>query len=486
MRTLFKNAMIVTMNAKREIIQGSLLVDGSLIAAIWDNNERRALRRHFGGERTDRGSVDLDSLDMESVDLDSLGMEFVDMDSLDLKSVDREIDLRGDLLIPGLIQTHIHLCQTLFRGQADDLELLDWLKLKIWPLEGGHDPESLYDSALLGIGELFLGGTTTIVDMETVHHTEAAFAAILSAGIRALSGKVMMDKSDADIPSSLRETTEASLRESVDLFEKYHKQGKGLLEVAFTPRFVLSCTDELLREVAAYARVKKAFVHTHASENRAEIEKLEATRGMRNIIYLDKIGLTGPNLILAHCVWLDETEKEILAHSKTRIAHCPSSNLKLASGIAPIPELLKKGAEVSLGADGAPCNNNLDAFREMRHAALIQKVLHGPTVMPAAEVFALATLGGARALGREGELGSLEVGKKADLAVVSLRGLHTWPQEDTDVYAQLVYQATSADVRLTMVDGQIVMQDRELLTIDVPRLKKSADRSLQRIRQRLG
>lgn len=440
MRILFKNAKIVTMNKEREVIQGSLLVDGLRIAAVGEKIEQPA---------------------------------------------DQEIDLQGDLLIPGLIQAHVHLCQTLFRGQADDLELMDWLKLKIWPLEGGHDPDSLYDSALLGIGELFLGGTTAIVDMETVHHTESAFEAILATGIRALSGKIMMDKSHSDVPLSLRETTEASLQESVDLFEKYQGRGDGRLEVAFTPRFVLSCTDELLKETARYAQGKKAFVHTHAAENQAEIQELESIRGMRNVVYLDKVGLTGSKLILAHCIWLNEAEKDILVRSKTRIVHCPSSNLKLASGIAPIPEMLERGAEISLGADGAPCNNNLDGFREMRQAALIQKVLHGPAVMPAQKVFELATLGGARALGRERDLGSLEAGKKADLAVVSLQGLHTWPNELGDVYSQLVYQAAAADVRLTMVDGQIVMKDRRLLTIDVPRLKKSATQSLLRVKRRL-
>lgn len=441
MRILFKNGNIVTMNAGREVIQGDLLVDGSQIAAVGGVIEQPA---------------------------------------------DQVIELNGDLLIPGLIQTHIHLCQTLFRGQADDLELLDWLKQKVWPLEGGHDPESLYDSALLGIGELFLGGTTTIVDMETVHHTEHAFEAILASGLRALSGKVMMDDCNGDIPLSLQEKTEDSLQESVDLYEKYHGKGNGRLEVAFTPRFVISCTDSLLKEVSKISREKNAFVHTHASENRSEIQVVESTRGMRNIIYLDKVGLTGPKLILAHCIWLDEAEKDILVQTKTRISHCPSSNLKLASGIAPIPELIERGAEVSISADGAPCNNNLDGFREMRHAALIQKPLHGPTVMPAHKVFELATLGGARAIGHEHDLGSLEVGKRADLAVVSLQGLHTWPNEHVDVYSQLVYQAVSSDVRLTMVDGKIVMRDRQLLTIDVPRLKVSSTRSLNRVMQRVG
>ncbi len=441
MRILFQNGTIVTMNSTRDLFHGDLLVEDNKIAAV--------------GAK------------------------------LDLPA-DRVIDLRGDVLIPGLIQTHIHLCQTLFRGQADDLELLDWLKDRIWPLEGAHDPDSLYDSAQLGIGELFLGGTTTIVDMETVNHTESAFQAILDSGLRAISGKCMMDAPNDDIPLTLRETTEDSLRESNELFEKYHGSGNGRLEVAFTPRFVISCTDELLKQVAQLAKQKRAFVHTHASENRGEIAVVESTRGMRNIVFLDKLGLTGDKLILAHCIWIDDEEKDILVQSRTRVAHCPSSNLKLASGIAPVPELLERGAEVSLAADGAPCNNYLDGFVEMRTAALIQKHLHGPTAMPAKKVFEMATLGGARAIGHEHDLGSLEVGKKADLAVVSLQGLHTWPQEKVDIYSQLVYQARSGDVRLTMVDGKIVMEDRVLKTMDIDRLKTSSTQSLKRVLQRTG
>jgi cytosine/adenosine deaminase-related metal-dependent hydrolase len=429
------------MNKQREIFKGDLLVDGAIIKAIDPEIEAPS---------------------------------------------ERVINLHGDLLIPGLIQTHIHLCQTLFRGLADDLELLDWLKLKIWPLEGAHDVESLYDSAQLGIGELFLGGTTTIVDMETVRHTEYAFQAILDSGLRALSGKCMMDKPSEDIPPGLRESTEDSLQVSVDLYEKYHGKGNGRLEVAFMPRFVISCTDRILKEISSLARRKKAFIHTHASENLGEIRKVQDRYGLRNIVFLEGIGLTGQKVILVHCVWLDQEEMKILADSGTRIVHCPSSNLKLASGVAPIPELLKYGAEVSLGADGAPCNNNLDCFVEMRHAALIHKPLLGPTVMPAQQVFEMVTIAGARAIGHEHDLGSLEVGKKADLAVISIGGLHTWPNRHTDVYSQLVYQVQASDVSLTMVDGQLVMKDRQLLTIDVPRLKQSSARSLERVLKRVG
>jgi cytosine/adenosine deaminase-related metal-dependent hydrolase len=445
MPILFRDATIVTMNGQSEVIRGDLRVEGDRIVALGSD---------LPGDRQ--------------------------------QLPDQVYDLHGDLLIPGLIQTHVHLCQSLFRGQADDLELLDWLRSRIWPLEGGHDQESLYDSALLGIGELFLGGTTTIVDMETVHHTEQAFRAILDAGIRALSGKVMMDDSGGEVPPSLQETSEDSLQESVDLFEKYHGRGDGRLSVAFTPRFVISCSNHLLQEVARLARERGAFVHTHASENRGEILNVENACGMRNVVYLDRVGLTGPCLILAHCIWLNDEEKEILVRSHTQIVHCPSSNLKLASGLAAIPELLAQGAEISLGADGAPCNNNLDGFVEMRHAALIHKPRCGPTVMPARQVFAMATRAGARAIGRQEDLGSLEVGKKADLAVVSRQGLHNWPNDNVDVYAQLVYQLHSSDVYLTMVDGRVVMQDRRLLTIDLPSLRKSSSESLKRVMKRAG
>ncbi|MGI9861498.1 5'-deoxyadenosine deaminase [Moorella naiadis] len=439
MSILIKNGILVTMNPRREVLQGDIYIENDRIAAI--------------------GRAPA--------------------------TADRVIDARGQLVIPGLIQPHIHLCQALFRGRADDLELLDWLRLRIWPLEGAHDAESIYYSALLGIGELFLSGTTTIVDMESVHHTGAAIEAIAQSGIRALTGKVMMDYGD-DVPASLKETTAASLKESVELLEKWHGYDHGRIQYAFEPRFVVSCTEELLQAVRDLARRYGVKVHTHASENRGECELVEKLHGRRNVLYLDDIGLTGPDLILVHCIWLNEAEQEVLARTGTRVVHCPSSNLKLASGICPVPELLERGTVVSLAADGAPNANNLDAFMEMRLAALIQKPRHGPTSMPAPLVFELATLGGARAMGLEQEIGSLEVGKKADLALVSLEGLHTQPADGVNVYTQLVYQAKGSDVTLTMVDGKIVMEKGELKTIDAAEVRQKANAAVQRVARRAG
>lgn len=441
MSILIKNATIVTMNEKRQVInRGNLLIEENKIAEIGATKEK----------------------------------------------ADLIIDGTNKVVIPGLIQGHVHLCQTLFRGQADDLELLDWLKLRIWPLEGSHDPESLYYSVLLGCGELFKGGTTGIIDMETVHHTESAFDALLKSGIRAISGKCMMDYGEG-VPDSLLENTDRSIQESVDLLEKWHGKANGRIQYAFTPRFVISCSEKLLREVHDLSLQYKVNVHTHASENRGEVELVQKDRGMRNVTYLEKLGLTGPNLILAHCIWLDEQERDILADSGTKVIHCPSSNLKLASGIAKIPELISSGASVSIGADSAPCNNNLDQFLEMRLTALIHKPIYGPVAMSAKQVFELATIGGAKAMGQENEIGSLEVGKKADVVIVDLTGLHTYPSPDAvSIYSQLVYQAKSSDVLTTIVDGNIVMDHGKLMTIDEEEVKAKCDESIVRVAKRAG
>ncbi len=432
---LIKNGIVVTMNPERQIFKGDVYIDNDRIMEV----------------APDMGDIRADKI----------------------------IDAEGKAVIPGLIQTHIHLTQTLLRGQADDLELLDWLKKRVWPLEGSHTGESNYYSAKLGIAELLKGGTTALIDMETVHHTDEAINAIYESGIRAITGKCMMDYS-SDVPAGLMEKKDDSIKKSVELLKKWHMKDGGRIRYAFTPRFVVSCTEELLVEVRDLAKEYDVMVHTHASENRGEIEFVEQDRGMRNIKYLQKIGLTGPNLILAHCIWLDDEEMKILADSGTKISHCPSSNMKLASGIAKIPELLELGAYVSIGADGAPCNNNLDMFREMRNAAMIQKVrLLSPTVMPAEKVFELATLGGARAMGLEDEIGSLEKGKKADIAIVNLDNIYSTPTAEVDIMSQLVYAVGAQDVTTTIVNGKILMEDRKLTTLDEREIKDSCNRLIK-------
>ncbi len=272
----------------------------------------------------------------------------------------------------------------------------------------------------------------------------------------------------------------------MDLLEKWHGRYNGRIQYAFMPRFVVTCSEELLAEVAKLAGQYNVKVHTHASENRSEIQLVGRERGMRNVAYLHKLDMTGPNLILAHCIWLDDTEISILAQTGTAMVHCPSSNMKLASGIARIAEIVEMGITVGIAADGATCNNNLDQFQEMRLCALLQKPLHGPTVMPAQKVFELATIGGAKAMGLDKQIGSIEPGKRADLALVALDGLHNTPSQGGNIYSQLVYQLQSSDVAMTMVDGQVVMEKRQLLTIDQKEVRKKCLKAITRLKQRTG
>lgn len=382
------------------------------------------------------------------------------------QTADEVIDAEGCAVIPGLIQTHIHLTQRLFQGLADDMQLLDWLKKRIWPLEASHTYESNHASAKLGIAELIAGGTTSVIDMGTVSHTNAIFDAAKDAGIRLMSGKCMMDHGK-DVPTGLMEDTEESIAESVRLAEKWHGAENGRLMYAFAPRFVVSCTEKLLIKLREINKNLNLKIHTHASENMGEIALVEKERGMRNIKYLEHLGLTGESLILAHCIWLDDDEKKILTDTGTMISHCPSSNLKLASGIAEIPELLEMGCNVSLAADGSPCSNNLDMFTEMRHAALIQKVrLLDPVAMPAHKIFEMATIGGAKAMGLSDTTGSIEPGKKADVAVVRLDTLHNLNADMGDIVSQLVYSVRASDVQTVIVDGKILMKDRSMSTLD--------------------
>ena len=395
-------------------------------------------------------------------------------------------DATGLNLFPGFVQCHVHLCQTLFRNQADDLELLDWLSQRIWPREGAHTAETLRTSAELGIYELLSSGTTCLLDMGTVRHTEEIFKIALKMGIRANIGKCLMDD-PKQTPPYLRDiSTEAALREADALIEKWNGVANDRIRASYAPRFVLSCTRELLQTVGQKSKNKNVIIHTHASENRKEIEAVRKLFNQDNIEALNHLGCTSERLVVAHGVWLNKNEKEILRKTGTHIVHCPSSNLKIASGFAPIPELRKIGINVALGADGAPCNNNLNMFQEMRLAALIHKPENGPCSMKAQEVLEMATRDGAKALNWLDQIGSIEVGKRADFIAVDLQtpensipaGEELNPEA---IASSLVYCSQPTHLRWTVVDGRRVYFNGKVAGIDSKALLKQVKASQRAI-----
>jgi 5-methylthioadenosine/S-adenosylhomocysteine deaminase len=434
---LIKNGTIITMDGGSSIVRGNLLISQGRIASIGETGQ----------------------------------------------TADIVIDAQDCAVLPGFVQTHIHLCQTIFRGAADDLLLLDWLKKRVWPMEAAHTAASVKASAELGVAELIKGGTTCALTMETVNHTEAVFRVIAETGFRATVGKCMMDAGD-DVPDALHETTEASIKETLDLLDAWHGKAQGRIRYCFAPRFALSCSRELLSRVGELARKHEVIIHTHASENRNECALVEGETGLHNVAYLDSLGVSGRHVVLAHCVHLQPAEFETLAKTRTNVSHCPSSNLKLGSGIAEIAKMLDLGISVSLGADGAACNNRLDMFTEMRTMALLQKALHGPEVIPAKQALRIATIGGAKALGLEKEIGSLETGKRADVIVVNLNSSHAVPS--TNPMSALVYSAQTSDVETVVIDGVVVMKDRRLLTLDEQSVSQNAKREGAELVKRAG
>ena len=394
------------------------------------------------------------------------------------------IDARGCAVLPGFVQTHLHLCQTLFRGAADDLSLIDWLKKRVWPMEAAHTAASIAASARLGIAELIKGGTTCALTMETVSHTDEVFKVVAETGFRATVGKCMMDKGE-EVPPGLREETEASIAASLALLEKWHGRADGRIRYCFAPRFAISCTDTLLAAVAQLAQQRGVMIHTHASENRTECALVEQETGRRNIAYLESVGISGKHVALAHCVHVDSDELSLLSSSGTNVVHCPSSNLKLGSGIAPVKEMLHAGVSVSLGADGAACNNRLDMFTEMRTAALLQKALHGPEVLPARQALRMATIEGAKAMGLDQEIGSIELEKRADIVVLNISSLHATPAPK-DLASAIVYSAQPDDVQTVIIDGSVVLQDRELLTLNEAQVRSDANDQAVELFKRAG
>lgn len=423
MDILLKNLNIVTQNKKRDIFTGDILIEDNRIKEVAAKIERPG---------------------------------------------DDTMDLSGLTVIPGLIQTHVHLCQALFRNLADDLELLDWLTKRIWPMEKAHNETSLRVSAQLGLFEMLRSGVTSILDMGNGSHMDIVFEEMERSGIRGFSGKAMMDFGN----QPYKEPTTRVLTSTEALIKRWHGKAEGRIQYALAPRFVLSCSKELWEGVKEMAQKYDLIIHTHSSENRRELELVRQQTGYYNVDFFVKTGIASSKLCLAHCIWVTGEEIEYLKEFKVNVMHCPSANLKLGSGFAPVPKFLEKGINVSIGSDGAPCNNNMDIFTDMRLAALIHKPTFGASSVPARDVFDMVTISGAKTLGLDSQIGSIEPGKFADLTFLNLNKVHCTPADN--VYSQIVYSAHSGDVLHVMVDGKWVVRNCVPVSYEEEKIIRSA------------
>ncbi len=449
---LFTNATVITMNPTRDIISdGAVAIEGNRIVGV---GKSAALLRQFDG--------------------------------------DEVMDLQGKLVIPGLIDTHVHLAQALIRGCADDMALIQWLCERVWVLQGNFTEEDGYVSARLCIAEMLKSGTTTFLESMLAHRYgfDGIAEVVDESGIRACLAGIVMDvgtyatQSNAMHPGMI-ESRETSLLGVLEMHSKWEGAADERIHVWFGPRTPGGVSDELYREMGELARQRSMGITMHLAEVEADKLFLKEKYGLSPVYYAESVGLLGSKTVLVHMVWLTQEDIDKLAATGTHVSHNPSSNSKLASGVCKVPQMLASGVNVALGCDGGPSNNDYDMIREMKLAALIHKaVTNDPLIVPAETVLEMATINGAHALGLEHEIGSLEIGKKADLVVVDLNRLHTTPSMNP--VSTLVYAATGGEVEMVIVDGQIIVEQGQLLTIDEDEVMEEARRHADALYQRAG
>ena len=378
------------------------------------------------------------------------------------------IDGKGMLATPGFVNTHNHIAMTVFRSYADDMRLMDWLENKIWPAEAKLDGRTVYAQTLLGIAEMLRCGTTSFADMYFFMDNVAE--AVRDSGIRACLSRGL---------TGITPNAAEALAENRDFFMNWHNSCNGRITVMFGPHAPYTCPEDYLRKVVETARSVGAEIHMHLCETKGEVENIRRQYGKSPIAWANDAGVFDCGCLAAHCVWVDEADMDIMAAKKVRVAHNPGSNLKLASGIAPLGRMLDRGITVSLGTDGASSNNNLDILEEMHLAALIHKAdTLDPTAIPAERAVRMLTEDGARALGYT-DIGKLEEGYKADITLIDRSGLHWYPRNDT--LSLLAYAANSMDVDTVLVDGNILMKHKEFVTLDIERIKADAEYTKNRL-----
>ena len=427
---LIKDGYVITMDPQRHIFErGSVAIEGGRIAAVGKDINAKA------------GTV---------------------------------IDARGKAVLPGLVNAHTHLSMVLLRGVADDMPLMEWLEKKIWPIEENLTSNDSYIGALLGCLEMIKSGTTCFADQ--YFYMEDVARAVEEAGLRGVLARGIIELDDPE----KRETT---IKEGERLVKNCHGMANGRILTMFGPHAAYTCSPECLMRVKELAKKYEVGIHTHIAETQEEIEKITEKYGKRPVEHLDSIGFLGPEVLAAHCVWVTDREIKIIQKHGVKPVHNPVSNMKTASGVAPVPEMIAAGMPVALGTDGAASNNSLDMFNEMKFATLLNKVhKFDPTALPAQKVLEMATINGAIALGLQDEIGSLEAGKKADIVLVDMKKPHLTPLHN--VISHLVYSAIGSDVDTVIVDGKILVRGRKVLTLGedevLGRAQKASDDLLAR------
>jgi 5-methylthioadenosine/S-adenosylhomocysteine deaminase len=386
----------------------------------------------------------------------------------------KEIDATGKAVVPGLVNTHTHVPMALFRGIADDMVLMDWLQKFIFPAEAKNvDEEFVRWGTRLGLLEMLRGGTTTYVDM--YYFEDAIAVETARAGMRAVLGETVLD-----FPAPDNKTWDAALAYTEQFLRKW--KGHPLVVPAIAPHAPYTVSPDHLRAAHELAKRVDVPLVIHVAEDPAEVKTIDERYHLSSVAHLEKLGVLDDRVVAAHMVWPTEQDVATLARLRVGVAHCPQSNMKLAAGVSPVPDLLKAGVAVGLGTDGAASNNDLSMWEEMDTAAKLHKLVRkDPTVMSAREAFRLGTIGGARAIDLDREIGSLEVGKRADLVVVDLGSLHQTPMYDA--YSHLVYATKATDVETVLVNGRIVVENRRVLTIDEKAVRAKAIEYRDRIRK---
>ena len=396
------------------------------------------------------------------------------------------IGLDGALVLPGLVQAHIHLGQTLFRGLGEGRRLLPWLRERIWPLEAAHTDESAYWSALLGGAECLLGGTTTVQEIGLGPGAEGLLEGLIESGLRGSAGMCLMDEPEG-MPADLASSTDQALTRTVELGEALERRSDGRLRYSLNPRFILSATDELWTGVRDLALERGWPVHTHALEQSEETELVRSLKGGRDEIeYFAEEGVLDADLRIAHGVQLDQRHWSTLAARSFSVAHCPSANLRLGSGIADVVGLLSAGIPVGLGSDGAACNNDLDCLEEVRLAAMLQQLSHGPEAFGGLDALRLATSEGARSMGLGDQIGSLEPGKRADLVVLETTGPEWSAADVCDIHDLVAFVGSRGAVRHVMIDGAWKVWNGALTQLDLASIRRRAGRSRRELIERSG